>query len=250
MSYPSPVTIGILGSGNMGRALGLRYFQAGHQVFFGGRQPTEAPLRAAQLANTLRNSALLAKYGSLDEAAQFADVLIWTMRERDQSAVLSDVGVKSLDGKLILDLNNRDFSDEVMGGPEKLGSKYFERSLGEQLQANLPFAHVVKAFNTVAMEALDTSPEKLRAANAQVFVAGCRASEKRGLANDLVEELGFEAIDLGDGPTAVRIAEAMGDAVRYIMIENKKGGTANIGLRFLPKPNLGIVGAREQSSYH
>lgn len=31
------MNIGILGSGNMGRALGARWAQAGHNVFFGGR---------------------------------------------------------------------------------------------------------------------------------------------------------------------------------------------------------------------
>jgi hypothetical protein len=35
-----------------------------------------------------------------------------------------------------------------------------------------------------------------------------------------------------------------------IMIDNGKRGTANIGVRFLPSPGVGIVGDREHSSYH
>jgi predicted dinucleotide-binding enzyme len=219
-------------------------------VFFGGRKPQEAPLRAAQRANAV-SSHVAAKNGSLDDAAQASDVLIWTMRERDPRVVFSSAGMDALAGKLILDLNNRDFVTDVLGGVDKPGARYFEVSLGEQLQRNLPAAHVVKAFNTVAMEALDTSAEKLRAAHAQVFVASANSSSASGpLAIRLVEELGFEAVDLGDGPTAMRMAEALGDVVRYIIIENGKGMTANLGLRLLPPPDLGIVGEREQTSYH
>lgn len=246
----SPVKIGILGSGNMGRALGIRYSQLGHHVFFGGRKPHDAPFRAAQRANAVSSQAA-ARNGNLDDAAKGSDVLIWTMRERDPRAVFSSDGIDALAGKLILDLNNRDFRTDVLGGEGKSGARYFEESLGEQLQRNLPAAYVVKAFNTVAMEALDTSVEKLRAAHAQVFLASTNSSiTSRPLAIQLVEELGFEAVDLGDGPTPMRMAEALGDVVRYIMIENGKGGTTNLGVRFLPPPNLGIVGEREQSSYN
>jgi predicted dinucleotide-binding enzyme len=192
----------------------------------------------------------VAHYGTLDECVEASEVLIWTIRERDPIQLLSSQGVGALKGKLVLDLNNRDYANDVLGGAEKPGSKWFEMSMGEQLQEKLPDSHVMKAFNTVAMEALDTSVEKLRAAQAQVFIAGMRTSKTRELAVLLVEELGFEVVDLGDAPTAMRVCEALGDAVRYIMIENGKGGTANIGVRILPLPDLGIVGEREPTSYH
>lgn len=156
------------------------------------------------------------------------------MRERDPSTVLSSHGIESLKGILDLDHYNRDYAKDVLGGPRKPGAKYFEMALGKQLQQNLPDAHIMKAFNTVAKEALDTSVKKLRETHAQVFAAGLKPSKTRAFAIQSNEEFGFEAVDLGDAPTAMRVAEAMEDAVMYIMVENKKGGMANIGIRFLP----------------
>jgi 8-hydroxy-5-deazaflavin:NADPH oxidoreductase len=251
MSSATKVKIGILGAGNMGRALGLRFALLGHGVFFGGRNPNEAPLRAAELANTSASLPIPAKSGTLDAAADFGDVLIWTIRERDPHNVLSDAGARALDGKIILDPNNRDYASEVLSTE----ARWFDRSLGEKLQDYLPNARVLKAFNTIPMESLDTSAEVVRGAGAQVCIAGGKnggADEegKRKAVVNLIEELGFQVMDLGTSATSMRVAEAMGDVVRFIMIDGGVGPGANLGIRTMPEPDLGIVGGREPSAYH
>lgn len=105
--------------------------------------------------------------------------------------------VELLRGKVIIDLNNQDYAKEVVGE-----SRWFDRSLGETLETNLPHSHIVKCFNTIAMEVLDTSPESLRQANAQVFVAG-GDEDVRGKVKELASELGFVSVDLGGGETAM-----------------------------------------------
>lgn len=172
------------------------------------------------------------------------------MRERDARKVLSEEGVRALQGKIVLDLNNRDYAEEVMGGNDGNGGKFFSTSLGEGLQANLPDSHIIKAFNTVAMEALDISADAIRSSGAQIFIAG-GGGLGRAAARRLVEELGFEALDLGDGKMAMRMAEAAGDLVRFLMINRGMGGEANLGVRMLPEAaQLGLVGERQESSYH
>ncbi|KAI9883280.1 MAG: hypothetical protein M1823_004959 [Watsoniomyces obsoletus] len=220
-----------------GRALGVRFAAVGHNVFFGGRDPTKAPQAAAALAGHD------AQAGTIDEAIQYASILVWTARERDPAKVCKDV--RGLAGKIIIDLNNRDFQNEVMND----NTNFFDVSTGEKLAANLPDSYIVKAFNTIPMEALDTSADKLRQANAQIFLAGGPPDARRQV-EDLAGELGFASMDLGEGKTAMRIADALGDAVRFVMIEGKKGGRANIAINTLPAPDLNSTGGRQSSSYH
>ncbi len=228
--------IGIIGTGNMGRALGVRLSRIGHPVRFGARRREQAEAAAALAGNG-------ALAGSDDEAAAFGAVLIWTMREPDPAAVLRDSGL--LDGKVIIDLNNRDYAHEVVGSD----ARWFDVSLGEALAANLPKAHVVKCFNTIAMEVLDTSAEALRKARAQIFVAGASDDARRQVAA-LAAELGFEATDLGAGKTAMRAAAALGDVVRFCIMGWGMGGRANIAVNLLPEPDLNAIGGRQSSGYH
>lgn len=225
--------IGIIGSGNMGRAIGIRLAQLGHSVTFGARrleQAEEAAKRAGGRASA----------GSNDDAVKESEVLIWTIREADPARVLADP--ETLSGKIVVDLNNRDYGNEVRNGV------WFDIAIAEALQTKAPEAKVVKAWNTIAMEAFDTNPEDLRTAGAQTFIAG-RDTAAKSVVAALSDELGFTAIDLGADPVAFRAAEALGDVIRYIMIDGGKGGQAHLSLTQLPEPQLGAIGARSQSNY-
>ena len=149
--------IGIIGSGNMGRAVGVRLAQLGHEVMFGARRPEQAAEAAERAGAT-------AQVGNTDEAAAFGELLIWTIRDPEPAQVFADPAV--LDGKIVLDLNNRDYANEVQRGA------WFDAAIAERLQEAAPKAKVVKALNTIAMEAFDTSPDALREAGAQGSNAG------------------------------------------------------------------------------
>lgn len=224
--------LGIVGSGNMGRALGIRFAQLGHQVFFGARRRAQANAAAA--------SAGSAHSGSNDEAAAFGEVLVWTMRESDPANILADPSL--LAGRIVLDLNNRDYAHEVRTGA------WFEAAIAERLQDAAPEARIVKALNTIAMESFDIPPDALRAAGAQTFLAGRDPDAKRMVAA-LVEQLGFEPVDVGDTVAAVRAVEALGDVIRLLMIDGKRGGRAHLKLVTLPPPSLNAVGSRQGSDY-
>ncbi|AXC13857.1 putative reductase [Acidisarcina polymorpha] len=225
--------IGLIGSGNMGRALGVRLAQSGHENFFGARSSVQAEDAAKLAANN-------SKHGSVDQAAGFGDVLIWTPREVDATRVLDDGSI--LRGKVIVDVDNRNYATDVRTGA------WFEVSLAERLQNSLPDAQVVKAFNTIAMETFDRSAESLRSQGAQTFIAGRQAEAKRIVA-EIASTLGFEAIDLGSSPAALRAIEALGDIIRLLMIEEGQGGDAHIKVIKLVGPTLGTIGTREHSKY-
>jgi predicted dinucleotide-binding enzyme len=181
-----------------------------------------------------------AQAGSNDDAARHGDVLIWTIREPDPAAILAEPAL--LDGKIVVNLNNRDYGNAVQHGA------WFGEAIAEQLQRHAPKARVVKALNLVAMETLDTTPELLRAAGAQLFVAGMDRSAKT-VVSQLLAELGFDAIDLGEQAVAMRAVEALGDVIRLLMIGQKRGANINLQLRPLPTPDLQTVGHRSASNY-
>ncbi|MEL6279765.1 MAG: NAD(P)-binding domain-containing protein [Pseudomonadota bacterium] len=225
--------IGIIGSGNMGRALGVRLAHLGHEVMFGARRREQA-VEAAQMAGHGASA------GDTDAAARFGDILIWTIRAPKPEAVFDDPAV--LDGKILVDLNNRDYANDVKNGA------WFDVAIAEALQEAAPGARVVKALNTIAMESFDTSPERLRLAGAQTFLAGDDEDAKRDV-GDLVEQLGFTPVDFGRGGPAMRAVEALGDAVRLLMIDGARGGRAHLAAITLPDPDLETIGGRQSSSY-
>ncbi len=60
--------IGIIGSGNMGRSLGILWAEQGHQVFFGSREAAKGQAVAELAGNGTQG-------GTNDEAAAFAGVI-------------------------------------------------------------------------------------------------------------------------------------------------------------------------------
>jgi len=75
------MNIGIIGSGNVGGALGARWAKAGHQVIFGSRDPG-----AEDLKQLLARAGSNARADKLQDAAKSGDVLLlatpWPRHER------------------------------------------------------------------------------------------------------------------------------------------------------------------------
>jgi 8-hydroxy-5-deazaflavin:NADPH oxidoreductase len=172
--------IGIIGSGNMGRSLGILWAEQGHQVFFGSRD-SEKGKAVAQKAG------LGTQGGTNDEAAAFADVILWTARGVMPSDLLSNKEV--LDGKVIIDCNNQDI-------PEGFAYPAIVESLAEKLAFDVPNARVVKAFNTMAQEVFELAPTPLKDYQVSVFIAG-DDEEARNTVMQLATVIGFAPVDSG-----------------------------------------------------
>lgn len=65
--------IGILGSGNMGRSLGQLWAEQVHEVYFGVRTAEQGQSVAAFVGRGSQG-------GTNDQAAQFGEVLLYTIR--------------------------------------------------------------------------------------------------------------------------------------------------------------------------
>ncbi|MBC8122059.1 MAG: NADPH-dependent F420 reductase [Gemmatimonadaceae bacterium] len=223
--------IGIVGTGNMGRSLGILWAEQGHEVLFGARDADKGA-QAAELAGHG------AQGGTDDEAAQFGDVILYAIRGVEPSAVLSSTAV--LDGKVVIDCNNREIPEGYAFGP------LMEESLAEKLASQIPQARVVKAFNTFAQEVFELSPEPLKDHAVSVFLCSDDADAKQVVAG-LAEQIGFVPTDCGPLRSA-RMVEALGDFIRFMIGGMKRGPYATISVHELPEATDRRLGGRQPGS--
>ena len=223
--------IGILGSGNMGRALGARWAEAGHEVFFGGRNLQKTRAVAALVGRNTRA-------GSLHDAAEFGEVLLHTARDAMPSAMVDNPAV--LNGKILIDLNNGPI-------PEDFAYPPIERSFTERLADDSPQLQVVKAFNMFAMEMFEHDAYTISQHDVSAFIAGDSDAAKATVSR-LAADLGLTPIDAGPTRNA-RQLEGMGDFIRYLMIEKKMGPFATISTHSLPMTDNRAFGGRQASNF-
>ncbi|MDJ0592041.1 MAG: NADPH-dependent F420 reductase [Pleurocapsa sp. MO_226.B13] len=222
--------IGILGSGNMGRSLGILWAEQKHEVFFGARKAEKGQAVAESAGNNTQG-------GTNDEAAAFGDVLLYTIRGVNPSEVLTSIEV--LDGKILIDCNNYEI-------PENFAYQAIEYSLAEKLAEQVPQARVVKAFNTMAQEVFELSPQPLNEYNVSVFVAG-DDEDARKIVMSLAADIGFTPVDCGELRFA-RLLEGLGDFIRYLIIGQKMSSYTTISINTLPEAENQRLGGRQASS--
>lgn len=186
--------IAIVGAGNVGKALGLAWKAAKHDVVYALRPGSD---KAKQLEKDGFSIAGIA------EASNRADVIVLAIPFTEAAAVIEALG--PLEGKIVIDATNPVSPDFEM----ELG---FDDSAGETVALLAQGARVVKAFNTTGAE--NMAKAKDFPAKPVMFVAGDDADAKKTVAK-LAEDIGFEAIDAGPLKTS-RYLEPM--AMQWIKL--------------------------------
>jgi NADPH-dependent F420 reductase len=195
--------IAIIGSGNVGRALATSTTRAGHDVRLSAAHPEHAQSAAEQTGARAASSNR--------EAVASADVVILAVPYPAVDATLADVA-DALDGKVVVDATNRvNVSDP--------GSVLDGTSAAEQIQARVPRARVVKAFNT-AFASRQANPV-MDGTAADGYVAG-DDQEAKATVLELVGSLGFRPVDAGPLVMA-RVLEGM--ALLTITYQIRNQGT-------------------------
>jgi predicted dinucleotide-binding enzyme len=192
--------IGILGTGIVGRTLGDKLAELGHEVRIGARQAGNETATAWASAAGGRASS-----GTFADAAAFGDVVLNCTKGEVTLEALRQAGAANLAGKVLVDVANPlDFSH---GYPPSL-SICNSDSLGEQVQRAFPEARVVKALNTMWCGIM-VDPRRLQGSHL-VFLCGEDAAAKQTLAS-LLREMGWrdeEITDLG-GIASARATEML-----------------------------------------
>lgn len=188
--------IGIIGAGNVGSALARGLERAGHEVRPVGND--EAAVR--EVAEWADDVILAVPFGAIDDAVREAG--------------------DGLDGKTLIDVTN------ALDGNMNLALG-FTTSGAEELQRKVPKAKVVKAFNTVFAEHMDTG--RLGDEPLTAFVAGDDHSAKQE-ALELARDIGFDAVDAGPLRNA-RLIEPLGYLNIQLGYGQKMGKDIGIDLR-------------------
>lgn len=176
--------IGFIGYGSMAEALASKWVTK-HSLLIGGRNLEKAEKLAKKLGANV-------EFGSEAEAAEFGEVIVLaTTHEAVFEAIDAAGGNDALAGKVLLDINNPvDTSDF-------LAKSYDGISLSEEIARVAPDAHVVKAFNMCQASVWQMNPPVFDDRTLVVMYCGDDNRAKRQVA-DLIEDVGCEAIDIGD----------------------------------------------------
>ena len=215
--------IGIIGTGNMGRALGVRWSGAGHEVLFSSRDRAKA-VEAARAASAG------ARVGDFDAAAAFGEVVLYTVRGVLPSQLLRDRS--TLAGKVVIDCNNSD-ADPARPG-EFLPPPV--PTFAEQLARDVPAARVVQAFSTIPARVIERDRAQLAPQRISAFVCADDAAAKR-VAIALAGELGFVGVDCGELARA-RLVDGVTDFIRYHIVKQGRGLLTTISLGHAGDPGL------------
>jgi len=177
--------VAILGTGNVGQTLGKGFAGLGHSVVVGTRDPQSDTARKAVAAIGKATAMTFA------DAARAADIAVlatsWSGTEpvaRTTAANLAD--------KLVIDAVNALDADFAKGkvALALAGST----SVGEKVQAWMPNAKVVKAFNSVGYPAMVNPSFQL--GKPTMFIAGNDGGAKQQTVS-LLAQFGWDAVDMG-----------------------------------------------------
>lgn len=201
------VRVGILGSGDVGRALATGFASLGHDVRIGSRSPEKLSDWAAAAGPRILT-------GTFEEAARFGDILVLATLGVATESAMRMAGLEHFAGKVVIDTTNPlDFSKGV---PPTL-TVGFDDSLGEQIQRLIPDARVVKAFNTVG-NAHMVNPH-FEGGPPDMFICGNDEDAKKIVAQ-VCAHFGWGVADIG-GIEASRYLEPM--CLAWVLYGAKSG---------------------------
>jgi predicted dinucleotide-binding enzyme len=180
-----PTRIGLIGSGEVGRALAAGFAARGHEVTIGTRNPEDNDDLQAWAAQ--QDGVAIGHFAAAAEAGELL-VLATTGVAVDQA--IATAGAQHFAGKVVIDTTNPldpsgDRAALAVSGPAD--------SSGERVQRALPDARVVKCFNTVNNGIMVDPGFDPRQA---MLIAGDDADAKRTV-TEILDDFGWDALDVG-----------------------------------------------------
>lgn len=167
--------IGILGTGDYGRALAKRLLRSGYQVIMGSRDPD--PQRVTSIDEELKP----VKVETINHVLSNENIFIvfLAVHSKNFSACLAP-SIDSLGDKILIDISNQDKLNKGESNAEKLAETF-------------PGVRIVKAFNTLSAYAMESDTF---GGTKQVLIAS-NDQEARDKVSALSREMGFTPIDYG-----------------------------------------------------
>jgi len=178
--------VGILGSGDVAKALASGFIKHGHQVTLGTRDTGKLQDFLARHPG--------ARAASFADAAKSGELVVLAVKGNVALEALKAAGAANLSGKPVIDATN-----PIADAPPQNGVlKFFtdlDRSLMEQLQSAFPDAHFVKAYNSVG-NARMINPDFPGGAKPTMFICG-NDDKAKAVVRGINDQFGWETADMG-----------------------------------------------------
>jgi len=176
-------TIGLIGAGHIGSQIArLAVTSSYNIVISNSRGPETLSGLVAELGPNARAATVL-------EAAQSGDIVVVTIPLKNIRAV----PVEPLAGKIVIDTNK--YYPERDGHIPELDHE--STTTSELLQAHLPTAKVVKAFNHIYAAALTTDGQPAGTKNRRALVIAGDDPGAKATVTRLLDQFGFDTVDAG-----------------------------------------------------
>jgi predicted dinucleotide-binding enzyme len=203
--------IAIIGTGNVGTALGINWNKSNHEIIYGSRNPQdEKHVELEKFAQVL----------TLSQAAMQGDVIVLATPWQSTEEAIHEMG-STLDAKIVIDATNPlkpDLSGLLL---------YGDTSGGEQIAKWAPTSKVVKALNSAFAKVME-HPE-INGVKSMMLIAGDDVPALNTVAG-LVDDLGFQSQKM-NGISNSRLLEMVG--LTLITLGYKEGLGNEIGLSIL-----------------
>ncbi len=207
----NPMRIGIIGSGQIGGSIGLRWAEAGHQILFSSRNPD-------QLEDLVAEAGSNAQAGYPADAATFGDVVLVAVPYGAMPQVGRDFA-PLMQGKIVIDCGNPRADRD---GP--MADEAIAKGTGIASAEYFPGVRLVRAFNAISF--LMVQNEAHRDGELIGVPIASDDAEAVAVTRQLVIDAGFEPVVVGGlerarefdrgtdvyvrGMTAAQLREALG----------------------------------------
>jgi predicted dinucleotide-binding enzyme len=176
--------IGIVGAGRIGGNLASLWAKQRHSVMLSySREPENLEQRASAIG-------AMASAGSVREAAEFGDVVLFAVPWTRVEEVLEEIGSDALDGKVVIDTTNQFGADGVEELPE---GRTAAQVNSERMPSGVKY---VKAFNTLTAGFQGAAAGRSGDERVAMFFCG-DDDEAKQTVKKLIRQIGFAPVDAG-----------------------------------------------------
>jgi predicted dinucleotide-binding enzyme len=192
--------IAILGSGPVGAALAKGFLDNGHSVMRASRDPEK--LNEWKTGADRQSRPGDVSVGTFADATKWGDLAVLAVKGSIAEELVGSLAA-NLAGKTVIDATNPISDEKPQNGVIRYFTKQNE-SLMERLQARVPDAKFVKAFNSVGNALMVNPPFSPQAS---MFICGNDAGAKQQT-TDILVAFGWHVVDMG-AVEAARPIEAL-----------------------------------------
>ena len=185
--------IGIVGAGRIGGNAASLWAKKRHSVMLSySREPENLEQRASAIG-------ALASVGSVREAAEFGEVVMFSVPWTRIDEVLEEIGPEALEDKVVIDTTNQFGPDGVQELPDG-------KTAAQVNAERMPGARYVKAFNTLTAGFQGSAAGRSGDERVAMFLCG-DDDEAKEKVKKLIREIGFAPVDVG-GTAEAAVMEA------------------------------------------